>query len=365
MPNHSLLAKIFLLPLSKLYGMGVSVRNKMFDWGILKEREFKIPVICVGNLSVGGTGKTPHSEYIIRLLSDKYQIGVLSRGYKRHTKGFVLASPTSSPRDIGDESYQMYHKFGRKVVVAVCEDRVKGIKKMLKLHPELNLIVLDDAFQHRYVKPKVSILLTEFNKPFFKDDILPYGRLRESIKSIHRADIVIATKCPGNLKALDYRIFAKEVDLIPAQDLFFSRYRYDGLRPVFIDSVDPSAPMPRLDQMGPDHVILALSGIGNPRPFVRYLKSFKTRVKVNVFPDHHAYSRKDMDMIRERFNSMPRGRRYIITTEKDAVRLLNNPYFPSEIKPYIFFVPIRVDFIKDDNSEFEASLNKFLNNRVL
>lgn len=364
MTHKTALAKIFLLPLSKLYGLGVGVRNRFFDWGILKEREFKIPVITVGNLSVGGTGKTPHTEYIVRLLMDRYNIGVLSRGYKRHTKGFVLASPTSTPRDIGDESYQMYHKFGRKVAVAVCEDRVKGIRKLLQLNPEINLIVLDDAFQHRYVKPKVSILLTEFNRPFFKDDILPYGRLRESVKSVHRSDIVIATKCPSTMKALDYRIFAKEVDLIPAQDLFFSRYTYDAPRHVFSEFATKIR-APRLEQLGDDAMLLVLCGIANPRPFVRYIKSFRPRVKVNVFADHHAYSRKDMELIHQRFNSMPKGRRFIMTTEKDAVRLLNNPYFPPELKPYIFFVPVRVEFVREEGNTFEASLLKFLNNRIL
>ncbi len=192
---------------------------------------------------------------------------------------------------------------------------------------------------------------------------MPLGRLRESPKSVHRADIVVATKCPGNLKALDYSIFAKDVDLIPAQDLFFSRYRYDIPRPVFHDEVEKDQ-IPRLDQLGQDTVLLALSGIGNPRPFVKYLKSFKPRVKVNVFPDHHAYTRKDMDLIRDRFHSMPKGRRYIMTTEKDAVRLLNNPYFPTDLKPYIFFIPIRVEFINNSNGKFEASLNKFLNNKI-
>ena len=365
MPTKKLIENLVLLPLSKLYGAAVGVRNKLFDWSIfLKEHEFNVPVISVGNLAVGGTGKTPHTEYIVKALMGKYNIGVLSRGYKRNTKGFVPATPMSTPRDIGDESYQMYNKFGRRVTVAVCEDRVKGIKKMLKQNPNINLIVLDDAFQHRYVKPKVSILLTEFGHPFFHDRLLPLGRLRESVKSVHRADIVIATKCPSSLKALDYSIFSKDVDLIPAQDLFFSRYRYDFPCPIFHDEVEKEN-IPRLDRLGSDSCLLAIAGIGNPKPFVKYIKSFRARVKVNVFSDHHAYTRKDMNLLRDRFHSMPKGRRFIVTTEKDAVKLLNNPYFPTELKPYIFFIPIRVEFLNNESHRFENTLMKFLANKTL
>ena len=226
----------------------------------------------------------------------------------------------------------------------------------------MNLIVLDDAFQHRYVKPKVSIVLTEYNHPYYKDYMLPYGRLRESIKSIDRADMVIVTKVPASVKAIDYRLIKKNLDLIPAQDLFFTRYRYDAPRPVFPES---AVTAPRLDSLDEDRTLLAVSGIGNPRPFVRYIKSFRPRVKVNVFPDHHEYSRKDMETLRTRFESMPENRRYIFTTEKDAVRLINNPYFPHELKPYIFFIPIRVVVVRDDTSDFETSLMRFINSRTL
>jgi len=362
MPPASTLAKLTLKPLSKIYGAVTAVRNKMFDWHIFKVREFDIPVISVGNLAAGGTGKTPHTEYIVNLLKEKYNIAVLSRGYKRHTKGFVLATPHSTPRDIGDEAYQIYHKFGRRIVVAVCEKRVFGIEKLCELYPDLNLIVLDDAFQHRYVKPKVSIVLTEYNRPYYNDYMLPYGRLRESIKSIDRADMVIVTKCPSSVKAIDYRLIKKNLDLIPAQDLFFTRYRYDAPRPVFPDL---AVKAPRLDSLDEDHTLLAVSGIGNPRPFVRYLKSFSPRVKVNVFPDHHEYSRKDMEILTARFESMPKNRRYIFTTEKDAVRLINNPYFPHELKPYIFFIPIRVVVVSEASPDFETSLLRFINSRVL
>lgn len=353
------LSKFLLIPLSKIYGLGTGMRNKLYDWGVFKEHEFDIPVISVGNLAVGGTGKTPHTEYIVHLLRDRFTIGVLSRGYRRKTKGFVLATPHSTPRQIGDEPYQMYHKFGRRVMVAVCENRVEGIAKMREINPDLNLIILDDAFQHRRVRPAVSILLTEFNRPFYNDRLMPYGRLRESAKNVSRADIVIVTKLPNKVKAIDYRLCQKNLNLIPDQDLFFTRYSYGSLRPVFAGNV-VSSRIPDLEELGHDSVLLAVCGIGNPRPFVRYVKSFDTKVKVNVFPDHHDYTRKDMETLLARFQTMPPGKRYIITTEKDAVRMINNPYFPHALKPYIFYVPIQVEFDEINGNNLLITILKHL-----
>lgn len=364
MTNKSMIQKILLLPLSGLYGFGTAVRNKMFDWGILKQAQFDIPVISIGNLAVGGTGKTPHTEYIVRLLRSRYNVGILTRGYKRKTKGFVEATPHSTPRDIGDEAYQMYHKFGRQVMVAVCENRRTGIERMREINPNLQVVVLDDGFQHRYVKPKVNILLTEYNNPYYQDKLLPYGRLRESAQGVGRADIVIVTKCPTDIKAIDYRLSKKYLDLIPDQDLLFSRYLYDNPRPVF-PAEARNTPAPVLDMLSDRYMLLAVCGVGNPRPFVRYVKSFSPLVKVNVFPDHHEYTRKDMNTLKARFESMPEGARYILTTEKDAVRLLNNPYFPHSLKPYIFFIPVRVAFDRIDNTTIETSLHKFMNLRTL
>lgn len=340
--------------------MGVALRNKLFDWGLLKQEEFDIPVIAVGNLASGGTGKTPHTEFFTSLLNDDFNIGILSRGYKRQTKGFVLATPHTSPRDIGDEPYQMYHKFGRNIMVAVCEKRVDGIRKMLEINPDLNLIILDDGFQHRYVKPRVAILLTEFGRPYYNDKLLPYGRLRESANSVTRADMVIVTKCPADIKALDYRILKNNLDLIPDQTLLFSHYEYDEPRPVFPSALK-SARIPRLEDLTKEYTVLSLTGIANPRPFVRYIKSFGARVKVNVFSDHHEYTRKDMELLTERFNSMPKGRRYIFTTEKDAVRLVNNPYFPHAIKPYIFYIPVHVVFENTDTASIKTQLLRHIN----
>ncbi len=358
MTFRSVIAKLILLPSSKIYGAVTYMRNKFFDWGILKQHEFDVPVVVVGNLTVGGTGKTPHVEYIVEAMRHSHHVAVLSRGYKRHTKGFVLATDRSTPREIGDEAYQIYHKFGGKVVVAVCEDRVRGINELLTIDPHINLIVLDDAFQHRYVKPRVAILITDYGRPVYTDRLLPYGRLRESLRSMHRADIVITAKCPDGTQPLDYRLIIKDLDLYPYQELFFSRYVYQNLVPLFPDAVNS---VPNLEWMSRSDTVLAVAGIGNPRPFVRYLKSFMPRVKVNVFPDHHNYTRKDIELLRNRYNSMKGENRIIVTTEKDAVRLVCNPYFPHELKAVTFYVPIKVEFINRPNpDDFANTLRKLI-----
>lgn len=334
------------------------MRNKFFDWGILKQHEFNVPIIVVGNLTAGGTGKTPHVEHIVDALRHSHHVAVLSRGYKRRTKGFVLANDRSTPRDIGDEAYQIYHKFDGTVLMAVCENRVYGIEELLRIDPRINLIVLDDAFQHRYVKPTVAIVITEYGRPVYEDKLLPYGRLRESVHSLTRADIVIMAKCPDDMKQIDYRLVAKHLELYPCQELFFSRLVYQTLVPLFPDAVRS---IPFLDWMSEKDTVLAVAGIGNPRPFVRYLKSFLPRVKVNVFPDHHNYTRRDIDLLKNRYNSMKGETRIIITTEKDAVRLICNPYFPHELKAVSFYIPIEVEFINRPNSgDFTDVIRKMI-----
>lgn len=355
---RAIISKVILLPCSKIYGAVTYVRNKMFDWGILKQCEFDVPVVVVGNLTVGGTGKTPHVETIVEAMRHSHHVAVLSRGYKRSTKGFVLANQRSTPRDIGDEAYQIYHKFNGQVHMAVCENRVRGIEELLRIDQAINLIILDDAFQHRYVKPSVAILITEYGRPVYADKLLPYGRLRESVRGMHRADIVITTKCPDDIKDIDFRIVSKNLELFPYQKLFFSRYAYQGLVPIFPDAVRS---VPFLDWMSQNDTILAVAGIGNPRPFIRYLKSFLPRVKVNVFPDHHSYTRKDIDLIRNRYNSMKGENRIIVTTEKDAVRLECNPYFPHELKSVTFYLPIKVEFVnRHTTDDFADSIRELI-----
>ena len=353
-----------LTPLSWIYGACVYLRNKMFDANILKQKEFDIPVVSVGNITVGGTGKTPHVEYIVSRLSGSFNIGVLSRGYKRKTRGFIMANSKSSPDSIGDEPYQIWHKFGGVVKVAVCEKRTEGIRELSRLHPELDLIVLDDAFQHRYVKPKVSILLIDYNRPVFTDKLLPLGRLRESIHAVGRADMVIVTKCPDDIQPLNYRIMSNNLELMAFQKLYFSCYRYESLEPVFPDE---SPYFASLSQLSERDSVLLLTGIAHPRYFVRHFSPYKFKVKVSHFPDHHDFTRGDLIEIERKFEEMSGERKLIVTTEKDAVRLSFNPYFPDKLKPLVFYQPISVivegglkeaDFVADLRAEIGKGLHE-------
>ncbi len=360
MKQRSLIAKMVLLPCSKLYGGVTYMRNKFFDWKVLKEVGFDVPVITVGNIAVGGTGKTPHVEYLVGAFRRNRKVAVLSRGYRRNTKGFIIAGRTSTPRDIGDESYQIYHKFKGEVTVAVCEDRVFGIRELMRLDPGIEMIILDDAFQHRYVKPAVSIVITEYNHPLSEDRMLPYGRLREPARGINRADIVIVTKCPAGMTPWDYRSVINDYNLFPSQHLFFSHYAYQPLQPVF---PDVATSVPYLDWLSSGDSILAVAGIGNPRPFVRHLKSFGAKVKVDIFADHHQYNKKDIEYLLERYKSLKGKQRIIVTTEKDAVRLAANPYFPHELKAVSYYLPIQVEFENPGGEQpLETVIEKALSN---
>ena len=346
-----------LTPVSWLYGAVVGTRNWMFEQKLLKSVEYDIPVIGVGNLTVGGTGKTPHVEYIVSHLSLDYKVAVLSRGYKRKTRGFVLANAKSTPSSIGDEPYQIYQKFHGKVIVAACESRRKGIEELLKLFPDLEIIVLDDSFQHRWVKPKVSILLTDYSRPFYEDKLLPLGRLRESPMQVNRADMVIVTKCPDDMQPMGYRISKNNLDLMAFQKLFFSRYDYGDLMPVFTDDSPYSVSLSQLTEK--DSVML-LTGIANPRYIVRYFRSYPFKVKVDHYPDHHDFTKRDIQDIAGKFKEMPGQRKIIVTTEKDAVRLMHNPYFPKDLKPFTFFLPVAVRMVRgvEDHDLIEEIKNQ-------
>lgn len=345
--THKILPYI-LKPLSWIYGMVTDVRNWLFDRKVLPQEEFDVPIVSVGNITVGGTGKTPHVEYIIEMLGADRNIAVLSRGYKRKTRGFLLANSHSTPESIGDEPLQIYRKHGRHVKVAVCENRRQGIRELMRLFPDLQMIVLDDAYQHRYVKPKVNILLMDYNRPIYEDHLLPYGRLRESAHQTMRADMVIVTKCPEGLAPLSYRLISKRLELMPYQKLYFSSYRYGTLQPVFPEDRPYNV---NLDYLTSKDTALLVSGIANPRGFVRYFKRYQMKVVVAHYPDHHSFSREDLQKLEEKFRNLPGERKMIITTEKDAVRMAYNPYYPAALKPFTFYLPIEVRMIAglDDN----------------
>lgn len=363
MKSRGLAAKIFLLPCSKLYGAATYMRNKFFDWNLLKEVEFDVPTIAVGNIAVGGTGKTPLVEYIIEhCLNRGMRVASLSRGYRRKTSGFVMAGRHSTPSDIGDESFQVYNKFEGKVVVAVCEDRVSGIKELTRIDPKIDIIILDDAFQHRYVKPTISIVVSEYSRPIYEDSMLPYGRLREPRRGINRADMLVISKCPRQLTPWAFRDEINKYGLQPYQYMFFSRFAYLPLQPVFPDMVSS---VPYLDWLGQGDTLLVVAGIGNPKPFVKQIRAFGVKVKVDVFPDHHQYTKKDLEYILQRYDQMQGNRRFIVTTEKDAVRLTTNPYFPHELKAVTFFLPIKIEFdYSREGPTFEETIDKLLHERT-
>lgn len=335
-----------LTPLSWMYWGATEVRNKLFNIGMLRQKSFAVPVVCVGNLSVGGTGKTPMVEMLLRNLQTEYRIGVVSRGYKRHTKGFLLANSKSTPVTIGDEPYQMFQKFGKRVKVAVCEKRAKGIEKLLELHPEINLIILDDAFQHRYVKPKVSILLMDYNRPVYSDKPLPLGRLREHPVGMNRADFVVVSKCPDNILPINYRLMSDRLSLLKYQELYFAGVKYLDLKPVFEDEAPYTV---TLESLTAADTILLVTGIANPRPLLKHCKKCKAKIKVQHFPDHHEFTISDLDKIQEKFDNLKGARKIIVTTEKDGGRMLHNPYFPQSLKPYTFQLPIEMYIRKDWN----------------
>jgi len=342
-----------LTPFSWGYGAGVWLRNKAFDFGLLPQEEFEVPVVAVGNITVGGTGKTPQVEYILDALYRRYHVGVLSRGYKRNTRGFILATDNMTPRDIGDEPYQIFRKYSGLITLAVCENRRKGINELLRIDPEINLIVMDDGFQHRYVKPKVNILLLDYNRLPFEDRLMPLGQLREPVSSVSRCDMVVVTKCPIDISPTERRVIKDRLNLLTYQKLFFSTIRYSDPVPVFPVQ---SPQLTSLQWLHEDDTVLCLTGIANPKPLVRYLRQFAAQVKVMHFDDHHFFSRRDFNDIFKVYKSLEGKRKFIITTEKDAVRIMNNPYFPPVRRNCIFYIPMRVGFLETDGNDFVSEL---------
>ena len=341
----------WLYPLSWLYGIGVCLRNKLFDWGWLRSKSFDVPVICVGNLAVGGTGKTPHTEYLIRLLQHAgINVATLSRGYKRKSKGYVLATAGSSVQQIGDEPYQIKGKFPD-IRVAVDENRCHGIGQLLELkNPAVDVVLLDDAFQHRHVKAGMNILLTDYHRLLCDDVLLPAGRLREPASGKNRAQIVIVTKCPDNIKPIDFNIITKRLHLYPYQQLYFSRFRYGSLMPLF-----PEKAKKRISCTGDEQVLL-VTGIASPTPLVEEVKSYTSHVSLLVFGDHHDFSTKDVQLIEGRFLQLAEGKRLIITTEKDAARLKSHPALGGALKPYIYVLPIEIEFLQNQQYIFNQNI---------
>lgn len=344
-----------LLPFAMLYGIAVWVRNKLFDWKILESKSYPLPVICIGNLAVGGTGKTPHTEHVASLLKGSSRVAVLSRGYGRRTKGFVLADETMTAEDIGDEPWQIKNKFGDSIIVAVDGNRREGIETLMNSNDRPDVILLDDAYQHRYVKPSLTLLLTSYTRLFTDDMLLPAGRLRENTREKHRADLIIVTKCPDDLNPIDYRIVINKLKLYPYQELFFTTFSYGQLHNI----ADSNDEMP-LSAINEDTTVLLLTGIANPAPIKAKLKNRTDRIVELKYPDHHRFTKSDISHIIRTFEQIKGENKLIITTEKDAARLKTMDESIAKVRGKIYVLPIKVKFLLGQQEMF----NNIIKNHV-
>lgn len=340
----------WLRPLSWIYGLGVKLRNICFEVGLLKSRSFNIPIISVGNITVGGTGKTPHVEYLVELLQGKFNVAVLSRGYKRKSRGFVLADSQSTVADIGDEPYQMKKKYPN-LEVAVDKNRCNGIEQLMSnnVAKDIDVILLDDAFQHRYVKPGINILLVDYHRLIIYDALLPAGRLREPLSGKNRADIVIITKCPPFLKPMDFRVITKALELYPYQQLFFTRIDYKDLTPIYCGENRA------LSSIKENETILLLTGIASPEQMAVDLKPYAKNIEQLSFDDHHQFKKKDIELINETFAALP-SPKSIITTEKDATRLFGVEGLSDEVRHNIYVLPIKISFMQEQAETFNENI---------
>ncbi|MEI6820355.1 MAG: tetraacyldisaccharide 4'-kinase [Bacteroidota bacterium] len=345
------LVGLLLFPFSLLYGIVVCFRNKLFDLKILKSEKFNLPIISIGNLTMGGTGKTPHIEYLIRLLGGENKLATLSRGYGRSTKGFLLVDDTSNAESAGDEPLQYRNKF-KDVKVAVDEKRCRGIKTLINKFPETDIILLDDAYQHRYVKPGLSILLTDFYRPFSHDYIFPSGTLREFKSGKKRADIIIVTKSPRILSPITCKSMEEDMKLLPNQQVYYSYIDYGDLVP--LNEYSKSITTRKFSY------ILMFAGVANPYPMEEQLKTLSDTVEVLKFQDHYQYKTKDIQKIRDHFESIFPKNKVIITTEKDAMRIKGTVLEEIFVNLPIFYIPIEIKLHKKDKENFDNQIINYV-----
>ena len=353
--NDSLKIKSFLLPISWIYGMVVGIRNLLFDRDILPSESYDKIVISIGNITVGGTGKTPHAEYLTSLLKDDFKIAVLSRGYKRKTKGFLFADESSSAKIIGDEPFQIHSKF-KDVIVAVDADRRNGIKMILQKYPDTEVILLDDAFQHRFVLPNISVLLIDYNRLITDDCLLPAGNLREPAHERQRADIFIVTKCPQDLHPMEAREISKALNPRPYQDLFFTYYKYGAFQSVF--ALSETISHEQIKREG--YSLLLVTGIARPEPLIAFLASLSRNVKQITLPDHHFFSANDIQTIVSTFSAINSEKKLIVITEKDAARLIDESLYPESLKSFTYSLPLHVNFLFEGQPTFNNKIKSYV-----
>ena len=344
--------RLLLLPFSLIYGLAITLRKKLYDWGLMPSVKFDLPVICVGNLAVGGSGKTPTTEYLVRLLAD-YKIAILSRGYGRKTKGFILADNNATSETIGDEPLQYYQKF-ENVTVAVCEERVKGIEKLKENH---DLIILDDAFQHRPVRAGFNILLFEFRKLGTLQFLLPAGNLRDVFSSRKRADVLLVTKSPVPLLHVAQQASINELQPNNNQKVLHSYLKYGDLKHLYSEET-------RSLESIKEHEIFLLTGIANPDPLIEELQKYSKNIKHEQFPDHYAFKEADIKKFVSAYHSEIKKEKIIITTEKDSKRLKAARFKDLLVNLPVYFLPIEVELFEEDKITFdELILNYVKSNR--
>lgn len=350
---QNILLKILLFPFSLVYGFFSMVFNAFYDYKFLDSTSFNIPVINVGNLTVGGSGKTPHTEYLIRLLKPYLNVAVLSRGYKRKTKGFKAVSLRDNVHTVGDEPL-LYKRKYNDTGVYVDVSRSEGIPHILMKNPDTQVILLDDAYQHRAVKPGLNILLTQYDNPFSQDFFLPSGRLREWRSAYKRADVIIVSKCPPQLSDEERFKMIKKIQPLPHQKVFFSYYRY--LQPYYIYNAAYTV------ELNPEIQVLMVSAIASSAYLMQYLNSKSEYLDTLEYVDHHIFTAHELSQIKRQYDQLPGEKKIILTTEKDATRLDIHRKFILENKLPIYVLPVDVDFHFDEKEKFDEHIRQFLLN---
>lgn len=331
--------------------MAITLRHWMFDCKLIKSQNFKTPIICVGNITVGGTGKTPTAEMIVGYMKQYYNVAVLSRGYGRRTKGYLEVKTTSSYRDVGDEPLQVKLKYPDALVV-VCEKRTEAIHRIEAEHPEINLIVMDDGFQHRYVEPRINVVIVDSTRPYYEDDYLPAGTLRDKPESLDRAHYFIVTKCPVDMSPLDQRVWRMNLHKIAYQRVYFTR----------VIPTPPVAQFPTQNVLNEGDEVIVMSGIGNPKAFISDVKRKYNVVGTITFPDHHVYSVSDIERIVAKLEKHPKA--MLLTTEKDTVKLRRSRRVPDIMRERLFYQPVQVEFLEGSDVDFLGTLKSDLEGKV-
>lgn len=331
--------------------MAITLRHWMFDCKLIKSQNFKTPIICVGNITVGGTGKTPTAEMIVGYMKQYYNVAVLSRGYGRRTKGYLEVKTTSSYRDVGDEPLQIKLKYPDALVV-VCEKRTEAIHRIEAEHPEINLIVMDDGFQHRYVEPRINVVIVDSTRPYYEDDYLPAGTLRDKPESLDRAHYFIVTKCPVDMSPLDQRVWRMNLHKIAYQRVYFTR----------VIPTPPVAQFPTQNVLNEGDEVIVMSSIGNPKAFISDVKRNYNVVGTITFPDHHVYSVSDIERIVAKLEKHPKA--MLLTTEKDTVKLRRSRRVPDIMRERLFYQPVQVEFLEGSDVDFLGTLKSDLEGKV-